>query len=393
MILVAGQDISLGLVQATNVSLDAGSDIRDGRVSEVTNIRATNLRMIAVDAIGDEDSTSGTGMNLQAIDTEVTNLAARSASGIHVREQGTGSSVVVRDVGAISVNVSSDRVNFNSTLTDVLLTRRLSGLSDLTTTRNGDIKLLAENGTITIEDGGNGVSQSSNGVGVAADGTGDVLLEARGAGSDVSVNSDVRSGGGHITLNAADDVNFTADLATSSGGTVYLRSLNNATDGVTGIVMANGTSITTSGGNVRLVAGNESNIRLGLINASTGDVSLNAEGSVLDNNGSALNIQADALRIVADADISGAGSVVSLTGNGVGIIGGPDATNGTPSTNVNALDLQVATLAAQSADGIYLHELDGVTIQSTGTIAVQQANFNSSTTTLCVALWARPRWA
>ncbi|MFO1001669.1 MAG: hypothetical protein U0936_15135 [Planctomycetaceae bacterium] len=381
MILAAGQDISLGLLQATNVSLNAGADLRDARVSDATNIRATNLRMIAGDAIGNADSISASGTNLNAIDTEVTNLAARSGTGIHVREVSSGGSVVVKDVASISVDVISGRVNFNSTLTDVLLTQRLSGLSDLTTTGNGDIKLLSENGTITIEDGSNGVSQSSNAVGISAHGTGDVLLESRGNASDLLVNSDIKSGSGHITMNAADDVNLTADVATSGSGTVYLRSQNNATDGDTGIVMTNGTSITTGGGNVRLVADNESDIRLGLINAGTGDVSLNAERSVLDNNGSSLNIQADALRIVADAGISGAGSVVSLNGNGVGIIGGADTGNGAPATNVNALDIQVATLAAQSADGIYLREMDGITIQSTGTIAVQQANFNSSTTT------------
>ncbi|MCX7400043.1 MAG: hypothetical protein NT138_20430 [Planctomycetales bacterium] len=381
LILTAGQDISLGLLQATNVSLNSTADILDARLAETTNVRATNLRMIAAGAIGDADSSSGSGTNLHAIDTEVTNLAGKSGTGIHVREVSAGGSVVVRDIAAISVNVTSGRVNFNSTRIDVVLTQRLSGLSDLTTTRNGDIKLLAENGQIEIQDGGNGVPQASDGMGVSGHGTGEILLESRGNASDVAVNSDLKSDSGHITVNAADDVNLTADMATSGLGTVYLWSQNNATDGATGIVMANGTSITTGGGNVRLVAGNESDIRLGLINAGTGNVSLNAERSVLDNNGSALNVQSDALRIVADAAISGAGSVISLNGNGGGIIGGPETGNGTPDANINALDLQVSTVAAQSADGIYLREADGLTIQSTGIILVEQSNFNSSTTT------------
>ena len=381
MILTAGQDISLGLLQATNVSLDSGSDIRDAHLAETTNVRATNLRMIAAGAIGDADLSGDSGTNLPAIDTEVTNLAGKSGTGIHLREMSAGGSVVVRDIAAISVNITSGRVNFNSTRTDVVLTQRLSGLSDLTTTRNGDIKLLAENGPITIQDGGNGIPQASDGKGVSAHGTGDVLLESRGNGSDIVVNSDVESGRGHITVNVADDVNLTAEIGTSGTGTVYVRSMNNFNDGLTGIVMANGTSIMTGGGNVRLIAANESDIRLGLINAGTGDVSLSAEGSVLDNNGSSLNVQSDALRIVADAEISGAGSVISLNGNGAGIIGGPETGNGAPDANINALDLQVSTVAAQSADGIYLRETDGLTIQSTGIISVEQSNFNSSTTT------------
>ncbi len=381
MILTAGRDISLGLLQTTNVSLNSGADIRDAHLAEATNIRATNLRMIAAGAIGDSDLGSDSGINRHAIDTEVTNLAGKSGTGIHVREMSAGDSVVVRDIAAISVNITSGRVNFNSTRTDVVLTQRLSGLSDLTTTRNGDIKLLAENGPITIQDGSNGVPQASDGKGVSAHGTGDVLLESRGNGSDIVVNSDVESGSGHITVNAADDVNLTAEIGTSGTGTVYVRSMNNFNDGLTGIVMANDTSIMTGGGNVRLIAANESDIRLGLINAGTGDVSLSAEGSVLDNNGSSLNVQSDALRIVADAAISGAGSVISLNGNGAGIIGGAETGNGAPDANINALDLQVSTVAAQSADGIYLRETDGLTIQSTGIISVEQSNFNSSTTT------------
>jgi hypothetical protein len=381
MILDAGGNIVLGLLQATNVSLDSGAEIRDARQAEMTNIRAVNLRMIAASRIGDSDLTSSSGTNLHAIDTEITNLAAQSADGIHVREVSAGSDVVVRDIAAISIGVTSGRVNFNSTLTDVSLTETLSGLSDLTTTANGDIKVLAENGPITIQDGGNGVLNAVNSTGVHAHGTGNILLETRGNGADVVLNSDVKSDRGHITVNAADDVNLTAHLATSGLGTVYVRSMNNSTDALTGIVMANGTSIRTGGGNVRLVADGESDIRLGLISTGTGDVSLNAERSVLDNNGSALNIQADALRIVADAAIAGTDSIVSLVGDGAGIIGGPDSGNGAPATNVNALDLQVATLAAQSADGIYLREANDVTIESTGSISVQRSNFNSSTTT------------
>ena len=43
-------------------------------------------------------------------------------------------------------------------------------------------------------------------VGVSANGAGDVLLEARGAGSDVIIAADVISGTGNITLDAGNDL-------------------------------------------------------------------------------------------------------------------------------------------------------------------------------------------
>jgi hypothetical protein len=120
------------------------------------------------------------------------------------------------------------RVNFNSTTADASQDRTLAALEDLTTTAGGPIKLVAEGGTITINGG-------SDTAGVSADGTGDVLLEARGTASDVVVNASVASGTGHITLSAADDVDVNATLTTGGAGTVYITADDNEATGLNGI--------------------------------------------------------------------------------------------------------------------------------------------------------------
>ena len=78
-----------------------------------------------------------------------------------------------------------------------------------------------------------------------------MLLEARGAASDVIVNADVTSGSGNITLDAEDDVQLTGTVTVSTtGGDVYLLAENQTTTGggeLQGIDMAQGTSITTGG--------------------------------------------------------------------------------------------------------------------------------------------------
>ncbi len=204
---------------------------------------------------------------------------------------------------------------------------------------------------------------------MAAATTGDVLLEARGNGSDVVVNADVNSGSGHITIAANDDIAVSADITAGGAatGTVLLNAGNNSVEGVgtDGIVMATGTTI-TSGGDMSLIAGNESDIVVELLVAADNTVSLSAARDILDGNGAALNVVADSLMMIADSN-----------GNQAGIIGGPDTPGGATS-NSNAMDTQVATLATSSADGIFVNETDGDLTIDTVSFTVQRSNFNST---------------
>ena len=123
--------------------------------------------------------------------------------------------------------------------------------------------------------------------------------------------------------------------------------------------MASGTTTTATGSSVRLSATGESDILLGQINAT--NVSLLAQRDILDNNGATVNVVASVLRMVADA----------ATSNAAGQIGQPSG---------GAIDTDVTTLAASSADGIYVQEANGLTVDATGAITVQRANFDSTLT-------------
>ena len=272
---------------------------------------------------------------------------------------------------AISLNLADNDVTgefaASSTTSGNITFNDLGGFTVGTVTAGGClpevIGITATSGDVTLSTSGNlTIAQA-----VSIQVTGNVLLETRGASGDMVLNANVTSGTGHISLVAGDDVdlNGTSTIATTGGGTVYVSAANGTTDAITGIDMAAGTSITTGGSNVLLAATGESDIRLGLINAGSGDVSLSAERSILDS-GVVLNVQADALRMVADSNSSG-----------VGQIGAADTLNG--DATANAIATQVTTRAAKSADGIYVLESDGLTIDLNGTITVTQVNFNSTT--------------
>ena len=338
------------------------------------------------------------------------------------------------------------RVNFNSTTTSLPESRTLATLEDLQTSSNGPIKLVSEDGTVTIEPG------ADNTFGVSADGTGNVLLEARGAGSDLIINAAVLSGSGQVTLNAGDDVAQNADVSTGGsrddlcgriqrhggrrerdrhvgrdfnqqrrwqhpsgggwrgrcaagyGGCRYGRCVdcggrdildNNVSGTLASDVAANVATITLDDatgfavGDMITLQDADSPAETREIISMVGNTLTLASGlnSAFDATTTqvsavnARNVQAGALRLWADAVVNNDGTQDTTTaGNGVGQIGGADVLNGRPAVNLNAIDVQVTTLAAQSADGIYVIEADSLTVQQSGDIAISQVNANSTIT-------------
>ena len=107
------------------------------------------------------------------------------------------------------------QVNFNSTSDPV----NNGDFEDLTTTNNGPIKLVSENGTITVNAGTAGTP------GISANGTGDILVETRGIATDVIVNGLVRSDTGRITLEAGRNITINAAIqSVGKSNEVTLRS-------------------------------------------------------------------------------------------------------------------------------------------------------------------------
>ena len=335
------------ITTAANVSLVAAGSITDNNAG--LNVTAVQLRM--------EAANGSIGTETNAIEISVNTLAARSATGIFVQE---ANGVTVDNVDPVAV----EQVNFNVVATTPV--QDALPLEDLTTTTDGSIKLQAVLGNITINPGPLGNP------GIQANGIGNVLLQTLSNDGDIIVNGNIASGTGHVTLQAGDDFSLTgtASVTTGGSGTVYLLAANQTNEASpiqNGVLMAPASTIVTGGGNVRVDAQNGSDIRLGLINAGNGNVALTAARDILDNNPSKpdtqFNVIANQLRMVA------------TTGRiGTAPVGGPAA------VNPDAIDTQVATLAATSALGIYVREDDGLNVVALPAVAnfVQEVRFNST---------------
>ncbi len=391
--------ITLGLLQATNVALNASQSILDGN-DALNNVNSSNLRMVAVNgSIGAEDTGNpNSEFNANAIDITVGTVAAQAATSIYLQQTGN---LIVDNVAATSVTVNVNDVQFRSTTSPVTETRSLTQLDDLETTNNGPVKVRVDAGSLTINEG-----NDNDNIGVRANSAGDVLLRVYGASSDIITTDDggadgearITSGTGHITLRAADDIALTAQVSTSGAGTIYMFADNGtAADAVAGIdinrqvtnasgdillrsaanlsidgpiVSASGdigaivagnilqtANITTAGnllldvtGNVtmapaaetkvgtNLIIDSRGTITLGLLQAN--NVALQASQNILDGNDALTNVRSTNLSMVATN----------------GSIGQADAVADTEQL-VGGIDLEVDTVAAQAATGIYLQEV------------------------------------
>ncbi|MEI6527934.1 MAG: hypothetical protein WCP62_18045, partial [Planctomycetota bacterium] len=331
--ILSGGDLTLGSINAGTgrVYLQASGDIKDSDSNtNSTNVIASALAMKATGKIGDSDTNAPVNTNRNAIGTQVATLAAQSASGIYVQE--------ADGVTIDSVTVSTDRVNFNSTRTS-----QSQSLEDLSTTNNGPVKLQSLSGSIVVNPGTAGTN------GITANGSGDILLQTVSSGTIVT-NAVVQSDFGHITLLSKDALNIVDLLRTGAPGTIYLSSDSD--------VEINTLNTNT---NLQIISG--SNLTLGSINSGTGRVYLQASGDIKDSdsNTNSTNIIASAVAMKAGGKI------------------GDSDTNAPVDTNRNAIGTQVTTLAAQSANGIYVQEADGVTIDSVA-VSTDRVNFNSTRT-------------
>ncbi|MEM6981083.1 MAG: hypothetical protein AAF539_15590, partial [Planctomycetota bacterium] len=437
---ISGGTIRLGVIQVTDastnrVALSAAVSILDANEGSVNVLESdansnTTLSLRAFDgSIGLADSNSATGANTEAIDLNVDVVAANSADGIYLREITAGGSITVDSVAAASVVVGDVlRTQFNSTTTTVAQSLELEGLEDLRSTDDGPIKLVAEGGTITI----NGGSDTDA---VDADGNGDVLIEARSAGSRLVINDSVTSDSGHVTIDAESDVELNAALATGADGSLVVFSEANilsdaqlttvggdillsadtnitqpglitSTEGNVGliasasIIQTSTAEISTARGDVLLDAGADwtmdgdatitaggqqvigqsgGTITLGVIqvtDAIENHVALSAAADILDANAADINVS---------ETVASANTTLSLRA-GSGTIGQADP--GPPvDDNTSAIDLNIDTVAARSATGIYLREVSAggaVTVDIVQSVIVDlesatRSNFNSST--------------
>ncbi len=219
--MAAQDDITLGNVRARNVSLVSRGGAVINAAGTTKNVTAANLRLQAEGSIG------AAGRH---VTSQIDKLTAFSSS---------GSIFVTEDDGVTVTDVSVTVTEFHADASTMVVTD--GAQSDLTTGANGHIVLVAALGDIRLNDG----TAPADGNAVVTSG-GSILIQALGATSDVIINADVISGGGHIRLVAGDDVRLSADV-TTGGGTVYIAAGNGTPqDGFDGIFFESGVTIDSS---------------------------------------------------------------------------------------------------------------------------------------------------
>jgi CHAT domain-containing protein len=333
-----------------NVNLITGGSILDDSDTDTVDIEAAGLLISAITNVGERTN---------FIETSVDTISA-TAGGFQVLStfsQGVTQGIHLLDSDAVTVgnvSVATSQVQMDGSV----MTTTNSG-SDLTTTgSDAPIALKTTNGPITINDGTDG-----DNLGISANGSGSILLQAQGTGSDIMVNTGITSGSGNISILAADSISQTGTSAdiTTSGGTIDLEATTGSIAMTTSTTAAN-----SNGGTIRYRAG--TNVGVGFIDAGTGDVSIMAGvGSIVDisaatdasagEDDSSVNIQADELRLQA--------------GDSIGL-------------NTEFLETTVNRVSGIAAgiQGINLLETDDVTVGTVGPVSVARVQMDASTVTI-----------
>jgi len=311
---------NVSIIAETGIITDADA-ASDNDPDLNPDVKANGLRLWAGVGVGE------LGVSEDALETDVSTVSARATSGgITILEN---DDLVVDDVSVTVQRVKDDGTT--ETVTDL-------AQSDVrTTSGDGDIVVRTTAGHITLNDG----TQPDDDTAISAHGSGNVLLEAIGAGTDIvaEANADIESTTGHISLTMAPDA-----------------------------------TMNTVDGDIRITAGDDvlDQVTIGVITATNGNVSIVTPGSILDsdtvtpgNDDTTEDILAIGLRLDA--------------GKGVGVLAGNSL-----SQDVNAIETNVGTLSAlvRGSDGINILESNGLAIND----VISQVNTGVAVSVQTVAL-------
>jgi hypothetical protein len=289
--------VTVGVIEGSSVAVQSATGSILRAAGSATNVTAENLRLAADTGI----ASASTPLQIN-VDT----LAASTrAGGLFLLESNDAV------VGA-NVSVTVSEVNANSSLTLI----PGASLSGLTTSVNGAIILISTSGSLDIATGAPVVAATS----------GRIRIEAA---TDLTVNADVASGTGHLTLLAGNGISFGSGISITTGASadIYI-------DAGLGALIQVASTITTAGANVRLAAVGD--VTLGSVSGL--GISVISGGNILAATGSASNLSATSLRLNAASGI-GAGS--------------------------RHLAIGVAQLSARTLNGsIFITEADGLTVSS-----------------------------
>jgi len=333
--LLAATDVTVGDIElsqgkvsitAINGSISDGDALVAGANDADQDITASALRLNAGASIG---------TNANHLETTVVKLSAEAKNGsIYLSE---ADALTVDDV-SLSVNrVTSDASISTASSSD-------AAQSDLRTTGgNGNIVLVA-GGTVTLNNGtANTTGAGFDGSAVSAHGSGSILIDVNTG--NLVVNSDITSGTGHITLKAASDVLLGSSTAAGVGITTGTAGTISIDAEAGALTMVSDAKVSATASSARMNAA--TSITLG--NVTAANVSIVADTGAIINGltapaAPASNVNATNLRLQAGAAIGAADKLLS--------------------TAVDTLSASSSTATSPASTGIYLSELDGLSIGS-----------------------------
>ncbi|NDB18818.1 MAG: hypothetical protein EB027_06110, partial [Actinobacteria bacterium] len=395
--LVVSKDIRLnstaslrtGLAGTGSGSIDveslAGSIVQSATSQIVSNSATAQARLVAAQSVTVGDITlaggkvsvtalAGSVLDADAlvtsgatavndVDQDITAASVRIAAGVAVAAsvnhlETSADTLTARASGggiwlleADNATIGDVAVTVNRVLTDGTLTLGGGGASTLidptqsdvsTTGANGSIVLRSTAGNLVLTDGSAGGMALSA---VSAHGSGNVLVQTLGVGSNIQIDADVASTNGSLSVIAKGSVNFGAagDLRTTStaagtGSIDVWAETGSITQDASSLIVSTGSTAVA-----RLRAG--SNVTLGDVQLSVGTVSVVSDGgSILD---------ADPLASTNDSDQDITAALVRLNA-GVAI-----------AQSVNHLETTAGTLSASAAaGGIWVLEADALVVDT-----------------------------
>jgi len=325
VVVAAAGEVILGGISTSGravVGSASGSILGAGSTTFDFEVIASQLALIA--AFGGVGSLSPSAL-VQPFRTSVARIA------------GSAGYVGMNLVNDISVSVDEvivvpQRVNLSGSLEGFTT----FVLQDLTTgSGNGSIVLRSTTGSVSLNEGGD-----TDDLSVTAHGSGNIRIYAA---QNITANSDVRSGTGHLTLRANGSLSINGDVTTANPGTVYLRAETGA------LIMAGTSTLTATNSGIVLRGSND--VTLGNLLAENASVT-SVNGSIINGTGSTTNFTGNGLRLESSTDIG---------------------------SSLAPLTTGAAVLSAVSNGGsIYILEADDITVGTVG-FSVQEVLNDAST--------------
>lgn len=303
---------TLGLTSAELDTITAGiirvGDANSGNITvsaaiTIAGANSNQLELVTGGAVVDNNATNP--------DFTVTRLAVTAATGIGA----TGTDAPDLETAVSNFEATTATGGVRVANTGALTIGGVSSLTGVSATTGTGIVSVTATGTLTVSEA------------VSGSGGGDIVLAATGATSNLTTTAAVSATGGNgvVNLNAHNNVNIGADVSAVGTGNVSAfadsdadnagdftstaGTISTATGPVTlrGVNVTSGAAVTTTGGNVNLIAPNAT--------ATTAAVAVNAPITITGGTG-AVNLTANSgVTVTAAVAITGGNTTGTITVN------------------------------------------------------------------------------